>query len=332
MMSEAEKNAAAADKSSKKTVSLVLGSGGARGLAHIGVIEYLLQQGYDIRAISGSSMGALVGGMYAMDKLESYRDWVCGLSQTDFLGLVDWTFSGGGLIRGHKIIDKLRELTGEANIEDLPLNYTAVAVDIDHGREVWFSDGPLYDAIRASIAIPAVFTPHRYRGRTLVDGGLLNPVPVAPTLRTLTDLTIVVNVNGPETTTGTAPWNDDEQQEPSAQENSNGVVAKIKDFIDSFSNERSPKSGMPGLMAVLIRSLETMESVIARQHLAVFRPDLVINIPKNICMIHEFNKGGEVIQLGRKLAETEFQRHASGYSTDPLSSRARGGAKEPPSN
>ncbi len=177
------------------SVSLVLGSGGARGYAHIGVIEELIAQGFDIRSVAGSSMGALVGGVYAAGKLDAYRDWVKPLQRMDVLRLLDWTFSGGGLIKGDRIIDKMRELIGEVNIEDLPVSYTAVAVDLMAQREVWFSRGPLFDAIRASIAIPTVLRPHYYEGRTLVDGGLLNPVPITPTLRDLTDCTIAVDVN-----------------------------------------------------------------------------------------------------------------------------------------
>src|SRR6185369_7182552 len=141
------------------------------------------------------SMGALIGGVYAAGKLEPYRDWVRTMQRMDVLRLLDWTFRGGGLIKGDRIVDKLRELIGAANIEDLPIPYTAVAVDLLAQREVWFSRGSLFDAIRASIAIPTVFRPHRYEGRLLVDGGLLNPVPITPTLRDLTDCTIAVDLN-----------------------------------------------------------------------------------------------------------------------------------------
>ena len=160
------------------SVSLVLGSGGARGYAHIGAIEELLAQGYDIRCIAGSSMGALIGGVYAAGQLDAYRDWAKALQRFDVLRLLDWTFSGGGLIKGDRIIAKLKDLIGEVSIEDLPLSYTAVAVDLMAQREVWFSRGSLFEAIRASIAIPTIFRPHHYQGRTLVDGGLLNPVPI----------------------------------------------------------------------------------------------------------------------------------------------------------
>ncbi|GAB4199984.1 MAG: patatin-like phospholipase family protein [Wenzhouxiangellaceae bacterium] len=306
-------------KTPNKTISLVLGSGGARGLAHIGVIEHLLERGYEVKALAGSSMGALVGAMYAMGKLDAFRDWVVGLSQGDVFSLVDWTLSGGGLIRGQRIIHHLRELAGDANIEELPLHYTAVTVDIDHGREVWISDGPVYDAIRASIAIPALFTPHRYRGRTLVDGGLLNPVPVGPVLRTLTDMTIVVDVNGPIGRTNHLPAPEEQQPDADDMESGNGVIKKFREFIDSFSSDHSPTPSSPGLVAVLMRSLETMQAVIARQQLAVFDPDLIIDIPKNACMIHEFHRGEEMIELGRRCAEKALKNYRSGYGVLELS-------------
>src|SRR6056297_1741024 len=185
------------DSEESTTVSLVLGSGGARGLAHIGAIRALEERGFRIDSVAGSSMGALVGGMHAAGKLDDYADWVSTLEQSDVFKLVDWTLSGGGLIRGDRIIKRLKDMVGDARIEDLSIDFTAVAVDIEHGREIWLSKGSLFDAIRGSIAIPGLFTPHRYKGKLLVDGGILNPVPVAPTLRSLSDLTIVVNVNGP---------------------------------------------------------------------------------------------------------------------------------------
>jgi len=285
-----------------RTVSLVLGSGGARGLAHIGVIEELEAHGYEIRAIAGSSMGALVGGIFAMGELTTYRDWVEGLSQTDVVSLLDWSFSGGGMIRGDKLIRKLKDLVGDADIEDLPISYTAVAVDIERGREIWMSDGSLFDAIRASIAIPAVFAPHRYRGRTLVDGGLLNPVPVAPTLRSLTDLTIVVDVNGPTPTA----VEDKDEDDAEADENS-GLLRRMMGYVESLGMNGTPAAEGMALSEVLMRSLETMQGALTRHHLAVFRPDLVISIPKSACMVHEFHKAQPVIELGRETTRERLQ-------------------------
>ncbi|MGK7295981.1 MAG: patatin-like phospholipase family protein [Candidatus Wenzhouxiangella sp. M2_3B_020] len=286
------------DQTDQPTLSLVLGSGGARGLAHIGAIRALTEAGYRIETIAGSSMGAVIGGMYAAGKLDEYADWVGGLEQSDVLKLVDWTLSGGGLIRGERIIERLRKMVGDVRIEDLDIEFTAVAVDIEQGREVWLSRGPLFDAIRGSIAIPGLFTPHRYRGRLLVDGGILNPVPVAPTLRCITDLTLVVNVNGPVPARRTRAA---EIIDESDGDDDDGVLDRVRRFFNDLvdrDNDGSRADERPGLVAMLMKSLETMESVITRQHLAVFQPDLVVEVPKDACMIHEFHRADELIELG----------------------------------
>ncbi|MCC5859010.1 MAG: patatin-like phospholipase family protein [Ectothiorhodospiraceae bacterium] len=283
------------------TVSLVLGSGGARGLAHIGVIEELEARGYEIRAIAGSSMGALVGGIYAAGKLAAYADWVKGLGQADVVSLLDWTLSPGGMIQGQKVMAKLREMVGEWDIDDLPLDYTAVAVDIEKEREVWITRGPLFDAIRASIAIPAVFTPHRYHGRLLVDGGLLNPLPVAPTLSTLTDITVVVDVNGPPVQPPPLQGHDGDVVEP-------GLVQRLKGYLAGRANSGGSEASL-GLSEILMRTLDVMQGSISRQQLAVFRPDLVIRVPKNSCMVHEFHRAGPVIELGRRIAADTLDEH-----------------------
>lgn len=282
-----------------RSVSLVLGSGGARGLAHIGAIRALEERGFRIESIAGSSMGALVGGMHAAGRLDDYAEWVSKLEQSDVFKLVDWTLSGGGLIRGDRIIKRLKDMVGDARIEDLPIDFTAVAVDIEQGREIWLSKGSLFDAIRGSIAIPGLFTPHRYQGRLLVDGGILNPVPVAPTMRSLCDLTVVVNVNGP---ISASRLRADAKRTEEVIETSDDST--LTERVRRFFNDLIERDGSaveesePGLAAMLMKSLETMQEVITRQHLAVFRPNLVVEVPKDACMIHEFHRADELIDLG----------------------------------
>jgi len=283
-----------------KSVSLVLGAGGARGLAHIGVIRQLEQAGARIEAIAGSSMGALVGGIFAAGKLDAYEEWVCSLTRSDVLSLIDWTFSGGGLIKGRKIVTKLSDLVGQINIDELDIDFTAVAVDINQGREVWLDRGPLFDAVRASIAIPGLFTPHHYRDRTLVDGGILNPIPVAPTLRHMTDLTVVVDVNGP-------PDLDMDQDDHEQASDSGSLVDRLKEVVDRFSGDREPEASKPGLFDIMLRALDTMQAALTRQHLAIFQPDLVIRVPKNIGMVHEFHRAREFIDLGATLAKRAIE-------------------------
>ncbi|WP_413231717.1 patatin-like phospholipase family protein [Marinobacter sp.] len=188
--------APASGTSRKRTVALTLGSGGARGYAHIGAIEVLAERGYDIIAISGCSMGALIGGMYAAGRMKDYKDWVTGLGQFDVLKLLDVTFNSVGAIRGEKVFSVVRELLGDTRIEALPIAYTAVATDLLAHKEIWFQEGPLDQAIRASIAIPSVITPLVHNGRVLVDGALLNPLPIIPTISSHADLVIAVNLSG----------------------------------------------------------------------------------------------------------------------------------------
>jgi NTE family protein len=178
----------------KKRIALVLGSGGARGYAHIGVIEELERRGYDIACIAGCSMGAVVGGIYAAGKLRQYREWIESLDYLDVLRLVDVSFRLGA-IRGEKVFGQIREIVGEINIEDLRIPYTAVATDLTNQQEIWFQEGCLHQAMRASAAIPSLFTPVIQGDRVLVDGGLLNPLPIVPVVSSHCDLIVAVNLN-----------------------------------------------------------------------------------------------------------------------------------------
>ncbi|MEX0603902.1 MAG: patatin-like phospholipase family protein [Marinobacter sp.] len=180
----------------RKTVALTLGSGGARGYAHIGAIEALVERDYEIIAISGCSMGALIGGVYAAGKMKDYKDWVTGLGQFDVLKLLDISLSAAGAIRGDKIFTVVRDMLGDIRIEDLPISFTAVATDLLAHKEIWFQEGPLHKAIRASVAIPSVVTPVVLNGRVLVDGALLNPLPIVPTISSHADLIFAVNLSG----------------------------------------------------------------------------------------------------------------------------------------
>jgi len=160
-------------KKNKQTISLVLGSG-ARGYTHIGVIEELELQGYDIVSISGSSMGALIGALYACGKLEEFKEWVLTLDMLDVVKLIDFSLTGEGIIQGDKVFQVIEEMIGDVMIEDLPISYTAVATDIMKQKEVWIQKRKLLDAVRASIAIHSIFTPKEIDGRYLIDDGVLS--------------------------------------------------------------------------------------------------------------------------------------------------------------
>jgi NTE family protein len=223
--------------STEKTVSLVLGSGGARGLAHIGVIHWLEEHGYRIKSISGCSMGALIGGIYAAGKLNEYEQWVRSVTRRDIMALLDLTWDKGGLVRGDRLIETLVDLVGDVRIENLPVHFTAVATDLQTQKEMWINRGRLFDAIRASIAIPLLFTPFRYKDHVLVDGGVLNPVPIAPAFNDDADLTIAVNLNAPVSdaaVVSTAVEADDDAESP-IRERINRFIQRLQ---QSMSNDK----------------------------------------------------------------------------------------------
>ncbi len=288
-----------AGPSSKPRVALALGSGGARGLAHIGAIEALQQAGFEIIAVAGSSMGAVVGGIYALGKLPIYRDWVCGLDKVDVLRLLDWTLTGPGFIKGDRIIKSLRALLGEADIESLRIPFTAVAVDIDRQREVWLDRGRLFNAIRASIAIPTLFHPFVGEdGRRLVDGGLLNPVPVTPLLRERYDYLIAVSLDGP----GEINLQEFVKSVPSGNSATRKrlISSRVHHLFAEWhpGHEHHDVQNQLGRFGLSVAAMELMQANLARLKLAVHRPDLVIEIPLNSCVSYEFYRATELIELG----------------------------------
>lgn len=235
----------------KPTVALTLGSGGARGYAHIGAIEILKERGYDIVAISGCSMGALIGGMYGAGKMKDYKDWVTGLGQFDVLKLLDVTFNSVGAIRGEKIFSVVREMLGDTRIEDLPLAYTAVATDLLAHKEVWFQEGPLDQAIRASVAIPSVVTPLVLNGRVLVDGALLNPLPIIPTISAHADLIVAVNLSGED---------DQRQRIPDAAFVHDEEASEMEEWVDAIRDKASRWFDWDAIKSLGSRKAETGES------------------------------------------------------------------------
>jgi len=286
-----------------KTVSLVLGSGGARGLAHIGVIHWLEENGYEIRSISGCSIGSLIGGVYGAGKLDEFETWVRALTKLDILALLDISWSRSGLVQGDKIINTLVDLIGDQTIEDLPIPFTAVAADISSEKEVWINSGRLFDAIRASISLPLFFTPFEHKGIKLIDGGVLNPVPIAPTFSDDTDMTIAVNLGGPLESIRTA-----ENKEKTRTNGLETCQEKISDFIKDFQQKIGIKTGQLdlGVYDIANQSFDAMQSTIARQKLAAYPPDHEITIARNACGTLEFDRADEMIALGYQKAQECF--------------------------
>ncbi|QDE41415.1 serine protease [Luteibacter pinisoli] len=286
----------------KPRVALALGAGAAKGLAHIGAIEALEARGFEIVAIAGTSMGALVGGIYGMGKLDVYRDWVSTLARFDVLRLVDWSFSGGGFIKGDRIMAALRELIGEVNIEDLSIDYTAVATDIDREREVWLTRGPLFDAIRASIAIPTLFRPYTHEGRRLVDGALLNPLPVLPLMREDADYVIAVSVDG------AAELQKAPEKDVTAVPDQ-GYAAKLGRLLGKvLPGSDSKLARDPGAFELMTQAMDLMQANLSRLRLAAYPPDLLIEMPRNVSAVYEFYRARELIELGRERTDAMLDK------------------------
>ena len=313
-------------------IALALGSGGARGYAHIGIIEALEERGFEIVSIAGTSMGALVGGLHAAGRLGEYADWVTGMNQRDVLRLLDVSIKAPGMIRADKILARVSELLGGAVIEELPIPFTAVATDLLARKEVWFQRGPVDAAIRASIALPSVITPVMLNGRLLADGGLMNPIPIAPTTSANADATVAVSLSGEiEEPPGRGPVQETSEPRPVEEwlERFRRTAAHVMDadlvrlVAAKLSRGRNTTPGSapeevaeelaeeevfgvlpPGLrtLDVMELSLDAMQSVVNRYRLAGYPPDLLITVPKDACRTLDFHRAPEMIALGRHLA------------------------------
>jgi len=308
-------------------VALALGSGGARGYAHIGVIEALRERGYDIVGISGSSMGALVGGLQAAGRLDEFADWAKSLTQRTILRLLDPSISAAGVLRAEKILDAVRDILGPVTIEELSIPYTAVATDLLAGKSVWFQRGPLDEAIRASIAIPGVIAPHAIDGRLLADGGILDPLPMAPIAAVNADLTIAVSLNGNEIIDGrqdepgvTVEWLNRMVRSTSAlldataarslldRPTARALLARFgdsdepEDAGEAGSAQTPPEVPKLGSFEVMNRTIDIAQAALARHGLAAYPPDLLIEVPRSMCRSLEFHRAAEVIAAGHALA------------------------------
>ncbi|GGY32099.1 serine protease [Bacterioplanes sanyensis] len=288
----------------KKTVALALGSGGARGYAHIGLIDELERRGYNIVAVSGSSMGAIVGGFYCAGKLEQLREWVCGLSYLDVLRLVDLSLLSSGAVRGDRVFRQLGEMLEGQQIEDMALPFTAVATDLTRKKEVWFQRGDLNHAIRASAAIPSLIMPVPFdsgngRPSLLVDGGVLNPLPIIPCVSAHAELIIAVDLNA----NTPVPPAFQASQQPSAEQKQDwfdSVISKASQWLDSKSSEQANEN--LSKLEVINQMFEIMQSSLSQFKLAGYPPDLLVSMPAEACEMYEFYRADEMIRLGQLVA------------------------------
>lgn len=284
-----------------KNVALVLSSGGARGIAHIGVIKMLEQQGYTITSVAGTSMGALVGGIFASGQLHEFEDWLCLLDIRETLKLTDFSISSKGLVKGVKIINKIKDIVPDRNIEDLPIPFCAVATDILNGTESQFISGDLFDAIRASISIPTVFQPFKIGDHYFVDGGVLNPLPISSVKRSGDDLLVVVDVSA-QTPYVKPNHNSEKQLENQYRKYLNSIQKKISTIIPKGNSDNI---GMFNLTNI---SLGLMLSKITSLTLEKYQPDVLINISRDSFGTYDFYKAKDIIAEGERAAQDALSK------------------------
>jgi NTE family protein len=292
-------------------IALVLGGGAARGFAHIGVIRALQAHGIHPHIVVGTSIGAAVGGAFVAGHLDGFESWARSLQARSVLGYLDIQLNGSGLIGGNRLASKLQEALGKSRIEDLPTRFAAVATEIKTGHEIWLTHGRMVDAIRASYALPGIFTPFLIGDRWLVDGALVNPVPVSAARALGAEIVIAVSLNsdnfghgGTISAFGTPP----EPVEIAAP----AVVAE-RGLRRFFSAERAMKhsffggQGLPTVSTVMVEAFNIMQDRITRARLAGDPPDILISPRIAGVGLFDFHRAAETIEHGRRAAERAIE-------------------------
>ncbi|MCH7410720.1 patatin-like phospholipase family protein [Belliella sp. DSM 111904] len=299
----------------KKTVSLVLSSGGARGMAHIGVIEALEEAGYEIVSISGSSAGALVGGIYATGFLPVFKDWICNLDRIDVFSLMDFTLSTKGFIKGEKVFLALKKLIEDCKIEELKIPFNCTAVEIPQGKEKIFDKGMLFDAIRASVSIPTVLTPARIKDREYVDGGILNPLPLSLLPKKKRgEIIIAIDLNGPKEAFVEVVV------APSPKKETDSLIKVprwVKDYKDKFAKyfESDAKvekyKGMSSL-ELLNYSFDILQDKLTSVILERHKVDVLVSIARTQAGTLEFHRAAELAEIGKKKMQDALNEFENG--------------------
>jgi NTE family protein len=285
----------------KKKVALVLGAGGARGLAHIGVIEELEARGYEISSIAGTSIGSVIGGVYAARQMEEYKNWLLSFTLSDVFKMMDLTLSGGGFIKGKKVFEEMQKLIPERNIEDLDIPFVALATDLASKSEIAYRSGSLYNAIRASVSIPSTFTPFYDEDKVLVDGGLINPIPISFVERTPGDIVVVVNLNAKHSSYIPTKVSLEIQKEKELKIY-NGFKEKM---LSKLANNQHDKFGY---YHIITETISVLIQTISDYQLKTNPHDVLIEISRDSCSTFDFHKSKSQILLGRKSAQIAMER------------------------
>lgn len=292
----------------RKKVALVLSSGGARGLAHIGVIERLEEEGFEISAIAGASIGSVIGAYYAAGKLDVYKKWVTQLDRLDVFSLFDFTLSANGIMKGDKLFKNLGEIIEDRNIESFDIPFAAVATDIINQKEVVFTKGSMYDAMRASTAIPTVLRPYTLDKTELVDGGVINPLPMNLVSREKGDILVAVNVNA-----NISPLKIEmkENEKPSPKKEEQLYQKMLKTFKDRWNKEEKKPEELKkmGFLDIINRSLDLLQDQLCTAAVEKHKPDILVNISKEASSTFDFYKAKEIIEIGRRSFDIAYEKN-----------------------
>ena len=321
------------------SVALVLSSGGPRGFAYIGAIEELLRRGYVISSVTGSSAGALVGGIYATGGLEAFKEWITGLTPAQVMTLMDPALSRTALVKGERLMREIRKRVPEVNIEDLPIPFTAVATDLYTGEEILFREGPLFDAVRASISIPSMFVPVRMGTRMLIDGGICNTFPLNRAIRTEGDILVGFNVNEIDAgeirsflesrkelvekgaalkeeaehlfrETLSTPGTDSLRRVKELVLTGVETVREDRKLESDGRDKRIPTGAGDNVASILDRSFDIMNCAMARQSIALAPPDILVSLPYDTYQgVAAYARAGEIIEKGRELMSRALDRY-----------------------
>lgn len=298
----------------KQKVSLVLSGGGAKGIAHIGVIEELEKQNFKIASLTGTSMGAFVGGIYALGKMEEFKKWLFALDKLKIFKLFDFSFSSQGLIKGDKVINELKKFIPDQNIENLNLLYAAVAVDLLNKKEVVLDKGSIYEAMRASIAIPTVFTPVKKDNMLLVDGGVLNNIPINHAKRSPGDLLIAVNVNAD------IPLYHPSLLKEEFETKQSIYRKKIREFQIQLQKIIPPnKEESLDYFDLINKTIHLMIERITLTTIEKYSPDILINISRNSCGTFDFYKAEDMYEIGCYSAKKYLEEYKKSYEQRRIS-------------
>lgn len=287
-----------------KKVSLVLSGGGARGIAHIGVIETLEKEGYEIVSITGTSMGSLVGGVYVLGKLPEFKEWLLGLDKLKVFNLIDFTFSKQGLVKGDRVFNALKSFIEDRPIEELEIPYAAVAVDLLNKKEVLFNSGSILEAIRASVSIPTVFTPVNKDNTFLIDGGILNNLPVNYAQRQPGDILIAVNVNAE------VALEKPKQTDKTEVINDSLYLKRILQFKNQLQKlYPAGKENTLGYFELITQTIGLMTERIVQANLEKYPPDILINISRKSSEVFDFYKAKELVDIGQFAAKKALKNY-----------------------